>query len=563
MTINFPNSPSLGQLYTFGETTWQWSGEYWNVYSAQTGYITSVSSAGGGIPVIESVTSNALTLKSFSGTNLTITDNNGLLNFYVPLNGGGGGQLYYFNISKTQTPYRELATSATTGSEQTITSGTSSGTTVTLGQFLTPSGFPGVSIIPGGVWTFFLHAFKQNASASFTIYCDVYKRTTGGTETLLLTTDPVPITANSPTPLMFVSDAYYSGTTLNTTDRLLVNVRATNTGTGTTNVTFVSEGTQHYSYMSSPLLLRTTDIYVDSFTYTPSANTITIGQTENFPPQTVTINSFSGLSITSGLTVNTISATTYQNVNAVTGGSYSNGIITLSGTGNVNGAQITGFSTSTGSAFTGGTVSGATQFTGGLSANTISATTYQNLPIATTGVTGVLTSSNFIDLVNKENIIVADAFPGTAITGGTSLTRSLIKSYLIPANTFQRGDFMEIWAIGSKVNTNTTYFIQIDVNTGNTLTGAIQLGRAFSNVASVLYMPIQRIASFTTSTNLKLGPTGSNYVTETSVAAAQSNITFNTAVNNYILVSIYPTTGGGADIMNIERVLVRKALGKI
>jgi hypothetical protein len=306
MSINFPNSPTTGQLYTFGETTWQWSGEYWNVYSAQTGYITSVSSAGNGFPVINSLTSNSLSLKSFSGTNMTIIDSGGQLNFYVPLNGGGGGQLYYFNISKTQTPYRELATSATTGSEQTITSGTSSGTTVTLGQFLTPSGFPGVSIIPGGVWTFYLHAYKQNASASFTIYCDVYKRTTGGTETLLLTTDPVPITANSPTPLMFVSDAYYSGTTINTSDRLLVNVRATNTGTGTTSVTFVSEGTQHYSYMSSPLLLRTSDIYVDSFTYTPSANTITIGQTENFPPQTIQINSFSGLSVTGKIGIGTI-----------------------------------------------------------------------------------------------------------------------------------------------------------------------------------------------------------------------------------------------------------------
>lgn len=452
MPINFPNSPSLGQLYTFGETTWQWSGEYWNVYSAQTGYITSVSSAGGGIPVIESVTSNALTLKSFSGTNLTITDNNGLLNFYVPLN-GGGGQLYYFNISKTQDSYLELATTATTGAEQTITSGVSSGTTVTLGQFLTPSGFPGVSIIPGGVWSFYLHAYKQNANASFDIYCDVYKRTTGGTETLILSTDPAPITSNSPTPIMVLTDTYYSGTTLNTTDRLLVNVRATNTGTGTTTVTFVSEGSQHYSYLSSPLLLRTTDIYVNSFTYTPSANTITIGQTENYPSQTVILNRFSGLTIDSGLTASVISATTYQNVNAVTGGSYSNGIITLSGTGSVNGTQITGFSTSTATAFTGGTVSGATQFTGGLTANTISATTYQNLPsqfstksfgividgggsVITTGVKGDLvipynmtinswtiladtTGSTVIDIWKDPYSVYPPVSGDTIITGGT------------------------------------------------------------------------------------------------------------------------------------------------
>jgi hypothetical protein len=83
--------------------------------------------------------------------------------------------------------------------------------------------------------------------------------------------------------------------------------------------------------MSSPLLLRTTDIYVDSFTYTPSANTITIGQTESYPSQSISITSFSGLTIDnnlsvggdlsvtkntilSGLTASTIFATTYQNL---------------------------------------------------------------------------------------------------------------------------------------------------------------------------------------------------------------------------------------------------------
>lgn len=328
MAINFPSSPTPGQLYTYGDNTWEWSGDYWGVYSAQTGYVTSVTSSGSGFPVINSYSNNSLVLKSFSGTNMTITDSGGQLNFYVPLNGGSGGQLYYFNISKTQTPYLEIATSATTGSEQSITSAVTSGNTITLGQFLTPSGYPGVSIIPGGVWSFFLHSYKQNSSASFDIFCDVYKRTTGGTETYLFSSDPVQITSNSPTPSMGISDVYYSGTTLDTSDRILVNVRVTNTSSSTYSATFISEGLQHYSYFSSPLLLPTTDTYVDSFTYTPSANTITIGQTQNYPPQSITINEFSGL------TVGTMSATTYQNlpVSGLTQGS--NITITNDGQGN-------------------------------------------------------------------------------------------------------------------------------------------------------------------------------------------------------------------------------------
>jgi hypothetical protein len=83
---------------------------------------------------------------------------------------------------------------------------------------------------------------------------------------------------------------------------------------------------------------------------------------------------------TSGLTANTISATTYFNLPTdirVTGGTYTGSTIIF--TNNTGGTfSVTGITTS--SAFTGGTVTGATNFTGGLTANTISATTYQNLP---------------------------------------------------------------------------------------------------------------------------------------------------------------------------------------
>jgi hypothetical protein len=64
----------------------------------------------------------------------------------------------------------------------------------------------------------------------------------------------------------------------------------------------------------------------------------------------------------------------------VTGGTYSAGTAVF--TNNTGGTfSVTGFSTSTATSFTGGTVSGATVFTNGLTANTISATTYQNLPL--------------------------------------------------------------------------------------------------------------------------------------------------------------------------------------
>jgi hypothetical protein len=84
-----------------------------------------------------------------------------------------------------------------------------------------------------------------------------------------------------------------------------------------------------------------------------------------------------------GLTATTVSATTYYNLPTdvrVTGGTYSTGTATF--TNNTGGTfTVTGFSNGGGGTFTGGTVTGSTSFTSGLSANTISATTYYNLPI--------------------------------------------------------------------------------------------------------------------------------------------------------------------------------------
>ena len=40
MPINFPNSPSPSQLYTYDNKTWEWNGIYWEVYSGLTSYVS-------------------------------------------------------------------------------------------------------------------------------------------------------------------------------------------------------------------------------------------------------------------------------------------------------------------------------------------------------------------------------------------------------------------------------------------------------------------------------------------------------------------------------------------
>ena len=95
----------------------------------------------------------------------------------------------------------------------------------------------------------------------------------------------------------------------------------------------------------------------------------------------------------------------------VTGGTYnpSTGILILTKNNGSALPNISGFYT----AFTGGTVSGATRFTGGLTGNTISATTYQNIPYWTAG-TGV------DSIVQRNGFNIASGYLSIAMGIGTT-----------------------------------------------------------------------------------------------------------------------------------------------
>jgi hypothetical protein len=188
-----------------------------------------------------------------AGGILTDPNGDGNLQWALPADTGtgGGGIPYYLNLSNSQTPYREFSPIATTAAEQSSGVSIANGVTATIAEFLTPVGYPNSNLLPGGVWTFHLHSYKQNNNASFNIFVEVYKRTSGGTETLLFTTDPAPVTTNSPTPSMQISDAYFSGTPLLVSDRLVAKVIATNTGNQTRTITLFTEGGQHYSYATT------------------------------------------------------------------------------------------------------------------------------------------------------------------------------------------------------------------------------------------------------------------------------------------------------------------------
>ncbi len=166
--------------------------------------------------------------------------------------GGAGGQVYYLNLSQSQNGYQEFSPIATNQPEQITGVTINALSTKTIASFLTPVGYPNTNLIPSGVWSFHLHSYKDNSVANIDIFCEIYLRDTGGTETFLLSTELAPIISNSPTPTMEITEGYYSGKTISVDDRILVIVRAKNNNFSTHTVTFLTEGNTHYSYGITP-----------------------------------------------------------------------------------------------------------------------------------------------------------------------------------------------------------------------------------------------------------------------------------------------------------------------
>ena len=80
MPLDFPPSPSLNEIYTFGGRSWQWNGTAWDVYST-----TPVVNTLNGLTGTVGLTNGSGIGLSVSGNTLTVS-NTGVLS----IDGGTG-----------------------------------------------------------------------------------------------------------------------------------------------------------------------------------------------------------------------------------------------------------------------------------------------------------------------------------------------------------------------------------------------------------------------------------------------------------------------------------------
>jgi hypothetical protein len=161
------------------------------------------------------------------------------------------GIIYYLNESVTQTPYKEFSKIPTSTTEQTVNLTLAAGATGIIQSFQTPSGDPNLSVIPAGLWSAYLHFDGNSGTDDWEVYYEAYKRATGGTETLLFTSDTEVITNIPTTTTMFLLDGVFPQSNILTSDRIVVKIIAYNTGSGSQTINFRTEGSQHYSVITT------------------------------------------------------------------------------------------------------------------------------------------------------------------------------------------------------------------------------------------------------------------------------------------------------------------------
>lgn len=91
-------------------------------------------------------------------------------------------------------------------------------------EFATPSGYPNVTSIPSGIITVHFETEKVAGSNNYYSFAEIYKRTSGGVETLLATTDNSTETAVNTRVQVTISAFLSNVSYLNVTDRIVVKV---------------------------------------------------------------------------------------------------------------------------------------------------------------------------------------------------------------------------------------------------------------------------------------------------------------------------------------------------
>lgn len=398
-----------------------------NVGSAYTATINTMT----GLTVNGTLSATTISANTFGyidgnqfAKEVLTSDSNGLASWHMPYLVGDLTYFFSNSIAITGgTNYYNAFTTLQTSAQQTIIS-TSVADATLIAVFISPSGGTGYNFFPAGMSNIYLNMSATTSGAKTTqFYYELYKRTSGGTETLLGTSNysDTVTTANT----IHTSGLYMDSIITNVSDRIVAKVYAHITGAGSApNITIFCASTNH-SRVQMPV------VATDSTNFVPYTGAI---QSVNLGPYSLTATTYYG----DGSNLTGISGDTS---NFVTGGTfnYNTKILTLNKQG--SSVAVTGFND--------------IFVTGGTYNNPTGTVTFKNNTGGTFTVTGFLTGST-----------------DTTVTGGTYDKSSGIETFTNnTGGTFTVTGITDVYATGM---TFTSSVLTLNQNNGGpTLTAVI------------------------------------------------------------------------------------------
>lgn len=122
---------------------------------------------------------------------------------------------------------------------------------VAIEEFVTDAGDPGVLALIAGIWEFHVHAQVNTAVGITNLKLEFYKRATGGSETLIFSTEQE-INSTSPEELEW-SFVQLTDTAMDLTDRLVVKFLCNTTSVPQRTITTYYEGTDRTPHIHTPV----------------------------------------------------------------------------------------------------------------------------------------------------------------------------------------------------------------------------------------------------------------------------------------------------------------------
>ena len=168
-------------------------------------------------------------------------------------NGVGQGVSYFLTSTLSDTGTYDVMSRSPDAAAEVVESVIVNASTGTIDEYIAEA--LARTEIPAGEWSYDFFLYTSLATATTYVTLSLYKRASGGAETLLFSVNSPDIdnTVVANYNIKTVQQAF----TVLTTDRLVLKVTATTNHTSNVTVSLVHSGTSHYSHIVTPLAVET------------------------------------------------------------------------------------------------------------------------------------------------------------------------------------------------------------------------------------------------------------------------------------------------------------------